>query len=93
VEDLSEKASAVLRVKLPSEEMSETIQKALEPETKTSITYRSKVRLDREGKTVALFFEAEDTTALRASINSYLGWLQLLWDLCNSLQLVAFSGP
>jgi KEOPS complex subunit Pcc1 len=93
VGDLSEKASAALRVNLPSEKMSETIQKALEPETKTSITYRSKVRLGHEGKTVALFFEAEDTTALRASINSYLSWLQLLWDLCNSLQLVTFSAP
>jgi KEOPS complex subunit Pcc1 len=93
VGDLSEKASAVLRVNLPSEKISETIQKALEPETKISITYRSKVRLSREGKTVTLFFEAEDTTALRASINSYLSWLQLLWDLSNSLQLVAFSAP
>ena len=84
--DLSKKASAIVKVNLPSEKISKTIQKALEPETATSITNRSKIKLSREGKAVTFFFEAEDTTALRASMNSYLSWLYLLKDLCSSLE-------
>ena len=84
--DLSEKASAIVRVNLPSEKISKTIQKALEPETATSITNRSKIKLGCEGKTITLVFKAEDTPALRASMNSYLSWLHLLQDLCNSLE-------
>jgi KEOPS complex subunit Pcc1 len=83
---LSEKALAIVKVNLPSERISETIQRALEPETMTSLTDRSKMKLSREGKTVVLVFEADDTTALRASMNSYLSWLHLLLDLCNSLE-------
>ena len=83
--NLTEKASAVVRLNFPSEKMSFMIQKALEPETRASVTYRSKVKLTCEGKTVSLFFEANDITALRASMNSYLSWLQMLNDLCNSL--------
>jgi len=82
---LSKKALAIIKVNLPSEKISRTIQKALEPETKTSLTDRSKMKLIREGKTITLLFEAEDTTALRASMNSYLNWLRLLKELCNSL--------
>jgi KEOPS complex subunit Pcc1 len=83
---LAEKASAILKVNLPSERISETIQRALEPETKTSLTDRSRMKLSREGKTVTLVFKAEDTTALRASMNSYLNWLHLLLDLCTSFE-------
>ena len=86
MKDLSEKASAIVKVNFISEKTSEAIQKALEPETKTSITNRSRMRLSREGKTVTLVFEAEDTTALRASMNSYLNWLHLLQDICGSLE-------
>jgi len=86
VGDLSKKASAIVKVNLPSEKISKTIQKALEPETATSITNRSKIKLGCEGKTLTLVFEAEDTTALRASMNSYLNWLHLLLDLCSSLE-------
>jgi len=82
---LSKKALAIIKVNLPSEKISRTIQKALEPETKTSLTDRSKMKLIREGKTITLLFEAKDTTALRASMNSYLNWLRLLKELCNSL--------
>jgi len=44
------------------------------------------VKLGREGNIVTLFFEADDTTALRASMNSYLSWLKLLKDLCGSFE-------
>jgi KEOPS complex subunit Pcc1 len=86
VGNLSENASAMVKANFPSEKISKSIQKALEPETKTSITGRSKVKLNREGKVITLAFEAEDTTALRASMNSYLSWLQLLKDLFSSLE-------
>ncbi len=83
---LSEKTSAIVRVIFSSERTSEAIQKALEPETTASITNRSRMRLSREGKIITLVFEAKDTTALRASMNSYLNWLRLLQDVCGSLE-------
>lgn len=84
--NLTKKASATVRVNLSSEKMSRTIQEALEPETKAATTYRSRVKLGHEGNVVTLFFEADDTTALRASMNSYLSWLKLLKDLCASFE-------
>lgn len=82
--DLTKRNSATVRVNLPSEEAVRIIHEALEPETKVSSTNRSRVKLDREGNVLTLFFEADDTTALRASVNSYLSWLKLLMDLCAS---------
>ena len=83
---MTKRTSATVRVNLPSEKASRIIHEALVPETKTAATNRSRVRLGREGNVVTLFFEAEDTTALRASMNSYLSWLKLLRDLCASFE-------
>ncbi|MBS7656840.1 MAG: KEOPS complex subunit Pcc1 [Candidatus Bathyarchaeia archaeon] len=82
---MSKKASATLKLALRSEKASEAIKAALEPETKASVTARSRVKIVKEGKNITLFFDASDTTALRASMNSYLNWLRLLKELYNSL--------
>jgi tRNA threonylcarbamoyladenosine modification (KEOPS) complex Pcc1 subunit len=44
------------------------------------------VKVSCRGRMVKLEFEAEDTTALRASMNSFLSWLQLLSDLYGVLE-------
>jgi len=71
---------------MPSEAASRIVQEALEPETKAAAAHRSRVKINREGNAVTLLFEADDTTALRASVNSYLSWLKLLMDLCASFE-------
>jgi len=86
VRSLIGKASAIVRLRLPSERKSSIIQRALKPEAEASLSHRSKVQVKREGRTLTLIFESADTTALRASVNSYLSWLQLLNDVYGALE-------
>jgi len=81
------KASAVIHLRLTSEKKAEVLWRSLRPETESSPTYRSKVQVERKEEIFKIIFESTDTTALRASINSYLSWLQLLnsvYDLLES---------
>jgi len=79
-------AKANVRLKFQSREQLESIFKALEPETRTSLTKRSKVKVTKEGNALNLVFEATDTSALRAAINSYLHWILLTKDVIESLK-------
>jgi len=80
------KAHAVIRLKFPSERHLAILLKALEPETRSAPTFRSRVQLTSEGSTLTLNFTARDTSALRASINSYLRWIALVNDACLVLE-------
>ncbi len=55
---------------------------ALQPETKTPPSFRSKVKVEGVGATLTLSFEASDTSALRAALNSYLRWVNIINDSC-----------
>jgi len=78
-------AKASVRLKFQSKEQLESVFKALEPETHTSLK-RSKVRMMKEGDNLNLIFEATDTSALRAAINSYLHWILLTKEVLESLE-------
>lgn len=54
----------------------ELVQRALAPETGRDLP-RTKVSVIKEGKKITLRIEAEDTSALRAALNSYLRWAAL----------------
>lgn len=78
------RAYATLRIRYPSEREAEATYRAICPETKVVLRYRTKVNISRNSEYVILTFEARDTTALRASINSYLSWviaLKSIYDL------------
>lgn len=79
-------ARASIRLKFQSREQLESIFKALKPETYTSLTKRSKVKIKKEGNSLNLTFEATDTSALRAAINSYLHWILLTKETIKSLK-------
>lgn len=72
---MSREARAVIRIKYPSEKEAEITYRAIQPETKVALRYRTRVNASRDGECLILSFEARDTTALRASINSYLSWI------------------
>ncbi len=74
------KRNAVVRLELPSEKLVQIILKALLPETKKPATSRSKVLVEGRGKELTLRVEAQDTSALRATLNSYLRWVALVKD-------------
>lgn len=71
------KAQALIRLNFPSERDMEIALRALQPETRASPAARSRVQVRGEGRTLTLSFEAKDTSALRAAINSYLRWVHL----------------
>jgi len=79
-------ARASVRLKFQSKEQLESVFKALEPETRTSLTKRSKVRMKKEDDFLSLTLEATDTSALRAAINSYLHWILLTRNIIESLE-------
>jgi len=66
------KAQAVIRLNFSSEKQLKVVLGALRPETETSATPRSKVHMKTEDQSLILEFRAKDTSALRASMNSYL---------------------
>jgi tRNA threonylcarbamoyladenosine modification (KEOPS) complex Pcc1 subunit len=79
-------AKASIRLKFRSKEQIESIFKALEPETRAPVSSRSKVNMTIDGDALILAFEAQDTSALRAAINSYLHWILLTREVLESLE-------
>jgi len=74
------KKNTTIRLELPSERLAKIMLKALLPETKKKVTPRSKVYVKEEGKNLIIQVEADDTSALRAAVNSYLRWVALVKD-------------
>jgi tRNA threonylcarbamoyladenosine modification (KEOPS) complex Pcc1 subunit len=81
------KAKAIFRLKIKSKEQLDSIFEALEPETRVPVSNRSKVIIENEGNSLNLIFEAQDTSALRAAINSYLHWILLTREVLESLEM------
>jgi len=81
-------AYATLRIEFPSEKRAATVLNALKPETETSPSQRSKVEVKREGETLVFLFKAKDTTALRASINSYIRWVMTVDEVISRTESI-----
>ena len=79
------KAQAVIRLSFSSEDQLKVVLEALKPETTAPSTRRSKVQMKVEGDSLTLNFEARDTSALRAAINSYLRWILLAKTVLESV--------
>lgn len=79
-------ATAVVRLKFPKKERLLAIFEALEPETRSAQMRRSRVKVKREDKTLTLIFDAKDTSALRAALNSYLHWIRLTRDIIDTVE-------
>jgi tRNA threonylcarbamoyladenosine modification (KEOPS) complex Pcc1 subunit len=72
---MAKRAEATIRLKLSSEKQLTTLLDALNPEAKASITRRATVKLEKDGSFLVLTVEAEDTVALRSTLNAYLRWI------------------
>jgi len=80
------KATANINLDLGSELMAGVVFKALLPETRSSPVPRSKVAVQVEGRRLNLMVEAADSSALRASLNSYGRWILCLMRLFNVVE-------
>ena len=78
---ISMKAQAVVKLNFPSEKQLQIVLQALKPETETPSSNRSKVEMKSEGKSLVLNFVTKDTSALRASMNSYLRLIDVAINL------------
>lgn len=58
-----------------TEKQVDTLLSALSPEAKAPPTQRSSVKLEKDGCQLTLTVQAEDTVALRATLNAYLHWI------------------
>ena len=82
-------ATATIRLRFSTRQQLSAVFKALEPETRSSVTGRSKVTIAKEDRALmlTLVFSAKDTSALRAAVNSYLHWARLTMDALESVGL------
>ncbi|HIE13978.1 TPA: hypothetical protein EYP70_01760 [Candidatus Bathyarchaeota archaeon] len=83
------KAYATIYLTFPSEKVTALIYKSIKPETESAPTLRSKVSITKAERTITLTFQARDTTALRAAVNSYLRWIMLIdntYKTCESFR-------
>jgi tRNA threonylcarbamoyladenosine modification (KEOPS) complex Pcc1 subunit len=69
------KARALIRLRFSSEKHLNTLLNALAPEAGAPPTSRAKTILEKKGEFLILKVEAEDTVALRATLNAYLRWI------------------
>ena len=79
-------AQASVRLRFKSRKQLDSVFKALEPETRVALTKRSKVKASVTDCFLVLDFEAADTSALRAAMNSFLHWILLTRDVLESLE-------
>jgi tRNA threonylcarbamoyladenosine modification (KEOPS) complex Pcc1 subunit len=76
---------AFVRIKFDSQKQLFTLLEALTPETKAQVTKRANVTIESEGLFLVLTVEANDTVALRATLNAYLRWIN---SMINVMQVV-----
>jgi tRNA threonylcarbamoyladenosine modification (KEOPS) complex Pcc1 subunit len=76
---------AFVRIKFDSQKQLFTLLEALTPETKAQVTKRANVTIESEGLFLVLTVEANDTVALRATLNAYLRWIN---SMINVMQMV-----
>ncbi len=82
---MSEGAKATVRLEFDSEKQLATLIDALTPETKATATRRAKVNLEQDHLILVLTVEAEDTVALRATLNAYLHWINSAMNVIDIL--------
>ena len=80
------KAEAKILVEAPCSVI-DIIIESLRPELESNISDRSKVLIEASERGLILKAEAEDVTALRAAVNSYLYWINGIIEIGNRINL------
>jgi tRNA threonylcarbamoyladenosine modification (KEOPS) complex Pcc1 subunit len=80
------KAKAEIRLKFPSKKQLKTVSDALLPEVCKPVGGRTKVALESDGTFLILKVEAEDTVALRSTLNAFLRWINSMTNVVKVLE-------
>ncbi len=81
-----EQIRANITIKCASSQIAEHFFNSLQPETKTGLTDRSTISMEREHDTLKFVIHAKDITAFRATLNSYLIWTRVLTELSSFVE-------
>jgi KEOPS complex subunit Pcc1 len=79
-------AIATVRLKFASKKQVLTVLNALNPEAKTPPTRRVNIKLEEDGLFLLLTVKAEDTVALRATLNAYLHWINSTINVIDAVR-------
>jgi KEOPS complex subunit Pcc1 len=79
------KAKATIRLKFSSAKHLKTIKASLLPEVNKPGFGRARLTLDNEGTFLILKVEADDTVALRSTLNTYLRWIDSMINVFEVL--------
>jgi tRNA threonylcarbamoyladenosine modification (KEOPS) complex Pcc1 subunit len=80
------KAKATVRLRFSSEKHLAALFNALAPEANAPVNRRAKAILEREGTFLVMKVEADDTVALRATLNAYLRWIGSTMNVLEVLE-------
>jgi len=80
------RSKATVRLKFSSEKQLTTLLNALMPEANASVTRRANVKLEKDGLFLLLDVEADDTVALRSTLNAYLRWINSTVNVINVVE-------
>ena len=80
------KAKATIRLRFPSEKQLKTVSSALLPEVNRNVGMRARVELEEDGVFLVLKVEAENTVALRSTLNAYLRWINSITNVMKVLE-------
>jgi tRNA threonylcarbamoyladenosine modification (KEOPS) complex Pcc1 subunit len=83
------KAKATIRLKLSSTRELETVKASLLPEVTKPGFSRAHVSLASEDTFLVLTVKAEDTVALRSTLNAYLRWIRSLMKIFETLDCLS----
>jgi tRNA threonylcarbamoyladenosine modification (KEOPS) complex Pcc1 subunit len=82
---MATRAKANIRLKLRSEEQLNTLLHALDPEAKATVTRRANAKLEKDGLYLVLMVDADDTVALRSTLNAYLRWISTVINVIDAV--------
>jgi KEOPS complex subunit Pcc1 len=68
---------SLVELEFPSGEDAEIVLRSIEPEIRGSPSERTSTEIECHRNILKITITAQDTTSLRASLNSYLRWIML----------------
>jgi KEOPS complex subunit Pcc1 len=72
-----------LEIEFNTAQEAEIVLKSIKPEINGSPSDRTSVNIDINENTLRITIDAQDTASFRASLNSYLRWIKLSYEVIN----------
>lgn len=79
------KGNSILEIPLESEELAKILYSALLPETESIPSERATTSISVKGSSLVVEIVANDLTAMRAALNSYVAWISACMRTVDSI--------